>query len=115
MNGQRAGDGMRRGSPEHGLTGLCAEMAAGAVEHASRARPEMRLSLEDWFELEVQITASLEWRFGHLFADNLVKEAILTADERHIALMAANPERRRAFYSERQARFAAAAAGEPAA
>jgi hypothetical protein len=112
MTGVRAGDGMASGSRPRGLTGLCAEMAASIVEHASRARPEMRLSQADWYEMELQITASLEWRFGHLFADKLVKEALYAADDQHLALMAANPERRRAFEAERRARRAAAATGE---
>jgi len=89
-------------------------MAESVVSHASRARPEMRLSLAYWYEIEVQIAASLEWRFGHLFADKLVKEAIFTADDQHRALMAANPERRAAFEAERMARRAAATRGEPA-
>jgi len=111
----RAGDGMPSGSRGRGLTGLCAEMAAGIVEHASRARPELRLSKAEWYQLELQISASLEWRFGHLFADKLVEDAIYAADDQHLALMRANPERRGAFQEERRARFAAAAAGEPSA
>jgi hypothetical protein len=112
MNGVRAGDGMPSGSRPHGLTGLCAEMAASIVEHASRARPEIRLSQADWYALELQITASLEWRFGHLFADKLVKDALYAADDQYLALMRADPERHRAFEEERRARCAAAATGE---